>query len=747
MKLLWSTMLGLTCCSSAVLNPDGKAFCLGESQPTITLPMLFNETVPVEVEVIRVDLETSVQETLKLGKDQIRTITKMAKRRADNPDEPDVQFDYPVKKPGVYRLGRVLDEYKLEVQRLTGNTYVVPCPKARVLPSPSSDRCLGDLSDLSLQVEGTPPLKIVYSQMINGKDHSFHFQSLQPEGFSSPLMGSSRSSALVLPDDDSYVTWARAQVVTVGLNESMNSGGEWQYSVDEVQDAFGNIVKYASPADDPEMKPKPKHLVQQFSVMDRPTVNLFDCNMRHPLKVAKGKSTSLPVKYEIADMKKNPKHTITWLFSPIDTLTKNGDHGEAATLGTYVAKKADDVPSVSAPGLYTLKSVSAGVCEGEVQEPSSCLLLNPLEPSLVLRSSDIPDKCAGNSIGVSVDFDFVGTPPFTVSYKAIHNGSPERRSFRANSMRHQEEFIPTVAGTHKYVFEYISDKVYPQQPLTGPGMTLETTVKPVASANIRKPSEPVNACLEEEVEVDVVLQGEAPFTLEWELVHDGRRRQHKISDIQDKHVKLRTPPLAQGGEYSVALIAITDTSGCRAFLQDEMKISVRRQRPRGAFGQLDGKFRTRTLEEAKVKLPVRLSGEGPWDVYFKNLEDGDGAQLKKRKLKSSNDFLTVDRRGIYEIVEVSDNKCPGLVDPRAAQFEVDWLPRPELGLVLTPSINVDREFVYSKNEVCEGDIDGFEIALKGKFARRDLQTTVHFFPFENVLVEYLTFCRLSAVPR
>ncbi|KAK2610305.1 hypothetical protein N8I77_003751 [Diaporthe amygdali] len=697
---------------SAVLNPDGQAFCLGDSQPTITLPLLFNETVPIEVEIIRVDLETNVQETLKLGKDQIRTITKMAKRLADSPEESEVKFDYPVKKPGVYRLGRVLDEYKLEVQRLTGNTFVVPCPKARVLPSVSSDRCLGDLSDLSLQVEGTPPLKIVYSQMINGKDHSFHFQSLQPEGFSSPLMGSSRSSALVLPDDESYVTWARAQVVTVGLNESMNSGGEWQYSVDEVQDAFGNVVKYASPADDPEMRPKPKHLVQQFSVKDRPTVSLFDCNMRHPLKVAKGKSTSLPVKYEIAEQK-STKHTITWLYSPIDTLTKNGDHGEAVTTGTYHAKKADDVPSVSAPGLYTLKSVSAGVCEGEVQEPSSCLLLNPLEPSLVLRSSDIPDKCAGNSIGISVDFDFVGTPPFVVNYKAIHNGSPERRSFKATSMRHQEEFIPTVAGTHKYIFESISDRVYPSQQLSGPGMTLETTVKPVASASIRKPSQVINACLEEEVQVDVVLQGEAPFTLEWELVHDGRRRQHKISDIQDKNLKIQTPPLTQGGEYSVALIAITDTSGCRSFLQDEMKISVRRQRPRGAFGQLDGKFRTRTLEEAKVRLPVRLSGEGPWDVSFKNLDDGDTAQVNKRKLKSGNDFLTVDRRGVYEIVDVSDNKCPGVVDPRAAQFEVDWLPRPELGLVQTPSISLDREYVYSKNEVCEGDIDGFEIALKG----------------------------------
>lgn len=728
---------------SAVLNPSGDHFCLGGDRSSVTLPIHFNATTPVEIEIIRTDLETNSQETLKLARDQIKAIKKLVKRKENDPEMAEVKFDYPIKKPGAYQLGKVLDEYKLEVQRYSPNTFVVPCPRARVVASPSSDRCLGDLSDLALEVEGTPPLKVNYSRTIRGEDHSFHFQSLQPEGFSSPLMGSLRQSALVLPEDDTFVSWAKAQKVTVGLNESMHVGGAWQYSVDEVRDAFGNVVKYQSPADDPEMRPKPKHLVQDFMVKERPTAKLRDCSLRNPLKVAKGKRTKLPITYDIAGQR-DTAHAIVWQFSPIDTLTKNGDHGEIVSTHSYKAKNAKDHPDISAPGLYTLTTVSSDACEGEVQEPVSCLLLNPLEPNLVLRSSDIPDKCAGNFIGVAVDFDFVGTPPFKVNYEAIHNGVPETKSFTTNSMRHQEELVPTVAGTHTYVFKSISDSIYTQpQQLTGPEMTVSATVKPVASAFLSKPANTISACLEEDVSVDVYFAaGEAPFTLEWELVHDGRRKQFKVEGIQDSTYTIRTSNLMQGGEYSVALVAVKDASGCRIFLQDEMKIAVRRQRPRAAFGLLDGRFRTSSVEDAAVSIPVRLSGEGDWTIAYRNLDEGDYAKIIKKTLKSSNDVLGVKKRGVYEIVDVYDKQCHGTVDPKASQFTVEWLPRPELKLLQSPSIHEERGG-YIKNDVCEGEMDGFEIGLVGKLFAKCLLLAPH--PASRETLQ-LIFRRIPPIP-
>ncbi|CRK26243.1 hypothetical protein BN1708_018218, partial [Verticillium longisporum] len=84
-----------------------------------------------------------------------------------------------------------------------------------------------DLSDLFIDVTGTPPLKIHYSRTINGKDHSFHFQSLQPDDFASPLLGS-QSSALVLPQSGDSA-WVKPQAVEVRLNETLDTSGQWQY--------------------------------------------------------------------------------------------------------------------------------------------------------------------------------------------------------------------------------------------------------------------------------------------------------------------------------------------------------------------------------------------------------------------------------------------------------------------------------------------------------------------------------------
>ncbi|KAK4240754.1 hypothetical protein C8A03DRAFT_12962 [Achaetomium macrosporum] len=698
---------------SAVLNPELHPFCLGGDRKTASIPIFFNATIPVDVEVIRTDLETNQQESLKLTKAQIRDIERKAKRESQEGVPTVVQFDYPVKKPGVYQLGRVLDEYKLEVQRKNPQTFVVPCPKAWVGPSASPGRCVGDLSDLSLQVEGTPPLKIKYSRTINGKDHSFHFQSLQPEGFSSPLSIVRSTSVIGLDDDD--ISWAKSQRVPVGLNESMHSSGDWQYSVDEVQDGFGNVVKYDSPTDDLDGKPKPKHLVQNFVVKERPQVRLEGCDLRNPLKVAKGHEKELPVQFRIAGQSPDvTAHSLTWQFSPIDTLTENGDHGDVVSVGSYYAKNANDRPRISAPGLYTLKSVSASSCEGEVQEPSSCLLLNPLEPKLTLRSEEIPDTCAGNSIGLRVDMDLIGTPPFIVRYDVISNGYQRSERVKIPGLRYQMDLVPRVAGHHKYIFTHIGDDIYSGQKLTGPEYILEQDVKPAAGAIIQHSTGKISSCLGDEVTVDVLLLGDPPFTLEWEIIHDGKRRQHKATDIQQISYQIKTAPLTQGGEYTLGLTSVRDKRGCRNFLQDEVKLSVRRQSPRAAFGQIEGKRKVLAVEGSTVKLPVRLTGEGPWTVFYANLDDGpaDNPKIVERTVGSDNGYLDVKGRGTYQITDVWDKQCHGVVDSKASKFEIDWFPRPEMSVVLSHGVS-QTDSGYVLQDVCEGDVSGFEVALKG----------------------------------
>lgn len=709
-----STFSNTSFSSSALLNPEKHPYCLGQGQTIASVPIYFNATVPIEVELLRFDLDTDSQEVVKLGRRDIREIGKQSARSVEDGSLGIYRYDVSLKKPGVYQLHKVLDEYKLEVQRITEPTYIVPCPRALVRAAQSATKCIGDLSNLSLDVYGTPPMKIVYSRTINGKDHSFHFQSLQPDGFSSPLLGTQRS--MIAPPGEEDYSWARSQKVEVGLNESMNAAGEWQYSIDEVHDVFGNVIQYPQP-EEPDAKPKPKNLYQNFVVRERPRAAIVGCDSRNPLKVAKGKSTKLPVK--IGRPGRTPEsvsHTLTWHFSPIDTLTKSGDHGDVVEVGTFTAKNVDDQPTITAPGLYTLKSVSCDSCEGEIEEPSSCLLLNPLEPTLTFQAEEIPDKCAGNSIGLRVNLDMIGTPPFRILYTVSSDTETNRReTVEVKGLRQQIDLLPRNAGFYQYQFRILEDAIYRVALPLNEDYYLEQKVKPPATAYFKQGPRTINACLDQPIVLDVNLLGDGPFTLEWELVHEGKRKAEKATNITTDTHTIVTPPLSTGGEYILALKSIQDKTGCRIFLKEETKISVRRQRPKAAFGLIEGKRTATVVEAARVSLPLKLSGDGPWRVGYRNLNISSDRYV--RVARSTNDFIEARERGTYEILDVTDDQCPGTVHAQASTFEVKWYPRPELSFTQSDAIRPgDKEHKFVKQDVCEGDVDGFEVALKGKLA-------------------------------
>ncbi|KYK60699.1 nucleoporin [Drechmeria coniospora] len=693
---------------SAVLNPEHVPYCISpKSKAGVALPIFFNATVPAEIELVRIDLETGKEETINVPGREVGKIAKLIREQSADSHATGFNWQYRVKKPGVYRLSKVLDEYKLEVQSTARNTYVVLCPQARIKPVESSRRCIRDLSDLSLEVYGTPPLKIVYRRTINGKDDSFHFQSLQPDGFTSPLLRSLDNPAVGDGDD---ISWVRPSKVTVGLNESMTTAGEWDYSVEEVKDAFGNVVKYAEMANDVDHA-APKGLAQKFTVKERPKVRMHGCDLRNPIKVAKGHAAKLPVNFGLSGDISDTSHKVTWKFSPLESLTSNGDHGDSTSMGTYSAKNSRDRPLISEPGLYTLSTVSSGECQGEVDEPSSCLLLNPLEPHLSIKSEDIPDKCAGNSIGLRVDLDLVGTPPFTIRYLIVSDGRVENQAHRVPGLRSQLELIPKTAGRHKYIFKSIDDAVYVGIPLEGSDKILEQVVKPAASAVIANRNREIGACLDSQVEVDVDLYGDPPFNLEWEMVHDGKRKTERAVAVEENRYRIKTAALTKGGEYILALSSIQDSRGCRVFLQDQLKISVRRQRPRGGFGQVEQKNSITAVEsDTPLRLPLRLQGEAPWTIHYRNL-NGTGDMLTKTAT-NANDHLLVRSRGVYQIMDVNDKQCPGSVDASASTFKVDWFPRPQMFLVETASTERSDD-IFIKQEVCEGDVDGFEVELQG----------------------------------
>lgn len=699
---------------SAVLNPERESFCLdGMSRTEARLPITINSTNPIGMDLLRVDLDTQANETIHISKSQIKSMHREASRMitySDKPNEPKTLY-FPVKKAGLYVLAKVVDESNLEVARKRlAHTVVVPCPRANVLPA-SSDRCRGELSSVDLEVTGTPPMRVKYRKMVNQQAEWTTFESIQPEDFVSPLASVDRQSAMTIPAKVD-TEWAKPQKVRVPLSESLATAGRWVYSISEVQDGFGNSMTYTERDHEAQEKhgAKSSHLHQVISVHERPTVNLRGCTPQNPLKVAKGQAAQLPIQFGSSSHSKSeitdtPYH-FEYIFSPQNDISATGEHSSVAQKKRETVKSSKHQPLIQEAGLYTITSVATDFCRGDVLEPASCLLQNPPEPQLSISQEEIFDKCAGSPIGLRVDLDLIGTPPFDIHYQMQRKGERHHNNEieRVNGLRGQIELTPKHAGEYEYSFKAISDAVYKGRSLD---MKLKQSVKPAASAGFTSHERKVS-CIDDSAAFDVALQGEGPFSIEYELVHNGKRNKFTRQEINENIIRIETDPLRDGGDYTLALVSVTDRMGCKEFLKDEAKISVRHQKPKVSFGQIEGQRKVRTLEGTKVQLPLRLAGEAPWQIQYM---DKDGKSQKLR-VQQPNDRLAVEREGKYSLVDVHDAFCPGQVDETANEFEVSWIPRPELRVSQADILETKGNKLV-KHEVCEGEEDAVEVLFRG----------------------------------
>ncbi len=703
-----------------MLNPDQSPFCVDNSETFVNLPIRINQTNPISIELLRIDLDTNANETIIVTAREIKKLKRQADKVFAKNDRTSPRIlQYPVKETGLYRLEKVLDESKLEVQRRLSDTLVVQCPRATVKTT-FQDKCKGDLSDFHLQVEATPPLKIKYSKMVNRNDRDRVQLSIHPENLVSPLARQRSSGTLVSLGSpaDMDISWARSQVIDIPLNESLGVSGGWQYLIDEVQDACGNMANYSDlrlSQSGLQKVLRGQQLEQHFSVHERPRIALRDYDSQHPIKVGKGNSKMLPIHLGSTGSGKleDTPYTLSYLFTPQADLLPDQKHSTAAILKETTVLGTSRGLEIREPGLYTLQSVRTRFCVGEIMEPSSCLLLNPPEPDLAISAETIPDKCAGSSIGLLVDLDLSGTPPFQIHYSIRQRGGGVTPKVEKIDRLHtQLELKPLQAGHYTYHFSSISDAVYSDpKSIRDKNLILEQDVRPPAAARILDAQPKRRACIEEPVPFAIQILGEPPYNVEYELVHRGRREKHTVADIQDNIYKLTTEPLRDGGEYTLALISITDRSGCRVSLKEEAKVDVGLQRPRVAFGHLEGKRSIQALEAKNIHLPLRLQGESPWTVSYRNVDDAT-AQPMERTLRESNDYVDATAQGTYEIVDIRDAHCPGTVDMSGHRFSVSWIPRPSIEIAESPLVKYTQG-MYVKKEVCEGDEDVTEVSFTG----------------------------------
>lgn len=692
---------------SAVLNPDQLPLCLDPHRTSATLPIRVNQTTPILIELLRFDIETGQNETIVIPPKQTRQLKREAEKGLSKSDTSSPRdLLYAVKKTGIYQLSRVVDESKLEVHRRSLDTLVATCPYA-VIRDSSDDRCKGELSNLSLEVDGIPPLKIKYSRRVNEVDHGVSFQNIQPENFRSPLIGHG-SLRSYLDSGQSGIEWGQPRKINVPLNESLNAGGEWVYSIEEVQDGCGNVANYSVTENSEWMTPKRTPQMQRLLVHERPRLSLTGCNSQNFLHAAKGDSIHLPVQF----LRDSGRHADDVPFMLDYSFVQNRNEAdEAATTKEHRASLAslDHRPTIKEPGWYTLNAISSQFCTGEILEPSSCYLHNPAEPQLSVRSENIYDRCANNSVGLMVYLDLIGTPPFRIRYTIEHARNVQTRVQTIDSLRTQIDLTPSEAGHYRYQFLDIADSVYESRSLKNKVPILEQDVKPPASAQFTGVVTSRKACFGEPVSADVALVGEAPWVLQYEIVHNGKRNRRDVRS-EDEMVTLTTEALFEGGEYVLGLTSLKDRSNCKRSLKEEIVIDVRPRRPRVAFGQIDKTYKVLSLEDKTVELPLRLEGEPPWTVKYQNV-DKPSSVATESTLWSPNSLIHVSESGHYKLVGVNDATCPGSVDESANVFDVSWIPRPKIAAVDGIALNDSNTF--EKSEICEGDEDVLELRFDG----------------------------------
>lgn len=689
---------------SAVFNPDKTPYCLDARSTSVNLPIRINQTTPILIELLRYDLETSESEVITINAKQARQLKKKADKAQSSSDKATPRtLLYTTSKTGLYQLQRVVDESKLEVRKRTFDTLVATCPQASI-ETHNENKCTGDLSNVSLNVTGVAPFRVRYSKRINTQQSSSNVQSIQPPGFESPLHPEHGSMTLV----DLHkinLDWAKSTSVTVAINESLNLNGTWLYNIEEVEDGCGNKVAYGRDAIDGGARILSNAMqYQQITVHNRPKAFLTGCDAQNFLRVAKGNSINLPVRVREPHQLSNKDWPLTIKYS-----FSNDRDIPAIESHEFSLVNERNLPQIETAGKYNLESIHSKFCPGEVTEPSSCLLFNPPQPDLALHADDISDKCAGNPIGLAVDLDFTGTPPFEIRYTVSHHGYHQTQRATFKGLRGQLELKPSSAGSYVYEFLGIRDEVYGEVSLRDKNLILKQDVKPPASASFADGSGPIKACLDQPVNINVQLKGESPWDLEYELVHAGKRKKFNVR-TENEIYTISTPHLTDGGKHILVLTNVQDKSKCKTSIREERAVDVRPEQSRASFGDIEGRRYILALEGKSVKIPLRLKGLAPWTVRIANLGNPSAAATE-HTLWDANAAVPVDRSGVYEILSVHDT-CPGIVDASANTFEVAWVNRPTL-VIKDPTVIPAARDSYRKPAVCVGDEAVVSLAFTG----------------------------------
>ncbi|KZV76955.1 hypothetical protein PENSPDRAFT_597464 [Peniophora sp. CONT] len=733
--------------STAYLNPYGAAYCLESPSSTILVPLLLNNSNPTAVQYSITPLgyaegkgmkivhktvgirELKAIEAARTSTMQLVKHSSSADSEYDEYDDEDdaVPDDAPrlqksqslihiqISQPGTVELQTVQDTSGVDARVVyPSSVAIAPCPRAQftsddILAHGESVKCAASDAaakavnvDLSLRIAGVPPLSLKWYKEVNGRQEYSMVEGIE-DGHAPHRVGASGPAA--------------PQTVVVPLAVQARALGTHIYALDSVTDALGNTVLLGESStghnqNDTFPASNTGSTARTLHVLRRPAAAFSGCSPARPSHVKIGGTTGLILSASQADAEDGPWDMVVQYVPPADDPRRA--KGWTKTLQTAGNKRNLQIEA-DAPGTYTLVDVKGRYCEGDVLAPETCPVAEIPKPSAEIDWRGI-HECSGDT-GVEASLLLHGKAPFHIYYTMQRNKEPARELVKAYQNTRGELLLqPAQSGDYTYTFTHVSDANYQKVPLPGP--SINQVVHPLAGANIVHANRPINSCAGESVEVEVEFKGIGPWSLDVQLVGLKESKTLNFAKIESARHKLRIPVPDRinknGGSFDISLRSVEDSSGCRRTLTvPGVTVNVRRIKATAKFYGKPGERLVTTLDYEKASLPLRLTGEGPWQLKYRNMEKPE--VFETAKLSSANDHLSVRGHGTYEIVEVYDSQCPGEIIMGESTYDVAWVPRPSAKLSEDTPGQLERwngSFILPP--ICEGANSHVDLDLTGR---------------------------------
>ncbi|KAG0797154.1 hypothetical protein G6F22_004612 [Rhizopus arrhizus] len=675
---------------TAKLNANNDFYCISPYDANyqhVYIPIILNNTVPRSISIARYEFDTD-EKTVQVYKGRdIQRATEISEAKEG------VQYYYiKLSRPGVYKLEQIISTDNVDVRLYDRLLFIFTCPTASFKPVANADYCTDDEETLQIDITGVPPFKVEYDRKIeNGQETHLKLERVQPEGFESPLQQlhngllSADPSFFSSKKHNDYI-WGTTQHVSVPLNLKFISATNQAYHLSRLTDGVGNVIDLT------------KSQPQSFSVHPRPTVK-FECSQTDPVNLLIGsKHAQLPMKLEgTAPFHLNYSYTSEQYPHSV-TLDRHQDH---AIL-------------VDEPGEYNLMSIRDHYCQGQVMLPSVCQVVQPPHPSVKVTSTPIASECAGDSeVGMKFVAELTGTPPYTLVYsifkvdKHSKKRRVDRRVEKVDRSRHIFSYLPESSGEYIYEISALSDRFYKDHSTGIKPIQQIVHPQPDAKFSGRRQSHSTHTCLGDDVSIDVDLNGDGPFELSWTI---GDQLYTDV--VTDNKYTIHLPPFDQPGHFVVSLSKIKDANFCVKDLEArDYTVNVRRDRPTASFYTYDASDKVIEVTEGSfAHLPLRLTGDGPWTVTYRNVEQGDQSKATKT-FKDPNAQITVKSTGHYELLHVEDAVCRG--DIAGPRYEVKWIDKPAITIPEGEAEQISAS-IYERAPVCQGNHDAIDIVFSGR---------------------------------